>query len=361
MYRREKIRLFYVVWSIALAVVVVIIVTQRHETTTFYGLAETRETMINAESPVAIKRLLVMAGQEVRKGDLLVEFERPELTLKINEIRHERDELETKRYIRLEEIKAQINRIRAQKARKTSEIRGRIQQLEVRCQINKKICSDLTTVPDEIGDRDKNRSPLKIRIASLEEELALESGKLQVKMDFLLGVMNAPESPDGICMQRLQRELDLLLKERNKLYIFSPVSGVVGTVNVKVGEKVSPFEPVLTVHTRSPSYVKGFIHESAYNRIAVGDDVVVGSPARIDKEVRGTVVGVGSRIVELPERLRRRPDVQVWGREVFIKVPDNNILLLGEKIRISSPVRHKTGSVWVCNSKKIVFVSQQGG
>ena len=118
------------------------------------------------------------------------------------------------------------------------------------------------------------------------------------------------------------------------ILIFSPVTGVVGTVNAKEGETVAPFAAVLTVHTENPSYVKGFIHENVHNRIALGDAAEIIPLANGNKRVVGSVMGVGSRIVEFPERLRRRPDVQVWGREVLIKLPDDNGLLLGEKVRI---------------------------
>ena len=54
-----------------------------------------------------------------------------------------------------------------------------------------------------------------------------------------------------------------------------------------------------------------------------------------NNNVEGDVVGVGSRIVEYPVRLRKRQDIQIWGREVLIKIPENNAFLLGEKVRIS--------------------------
>ena len=50
--------------------------------------------------------------------------------------------------------------------------------------------------------------------------------------------------------------------------------------------------------------------------------------------VSGKIIGVGSRIVEYPIRLRSRTEVQIFGREVLIKIPTKNQFLLGEKVLI---------------------------
>jgi hypothetical protein len=58
----------------------------------------------------------------------------------------------------------------------------------------------------------------------------------------------------------------------------------------------------------------------------------------------GEVVGVGARIVEYPLRLRKRPDIQMWGREVQILIPPENRFLLGEKLVITPVTSRERGS-----------------
>jgi len=70
----------------------------------------------------------------------------------------------------------------------------------------------------------------------------------------------------------------------------------------------------------------------------VKDKVRVVSMANKSAATIGEVVGVGARIVEYPLRLRKRPDIQMWGREVQILIPPENQFLLGEKL-IITPVR----------------------
>ena len=89
------------------------------------------------------------------------------------------------------------------------------------------------------------------------------------------------------------------------------------------------------MHTRSPAYVEGYIHENAYSRISAKNKVRVVSMANKSAATIGEVVGVGARIVEYPLRLRKRPGIQMWGREVQILIPPENRFLLGEKLIIT--------------------------
>jgi hypothetical protein len=156
--------------------------------------------------------------------------------------------------------------------------------------------------------------------------------------------LNAPENPLEIQIQRLERELNMLLEEKNKLYIFSQVNGIIGSVLCKAGEQISPFESILTLHTKSPSYIKCFIHESASANLSVGRKVTVISLADSAYSVIGEVVGIGSRLVEYPRRLSRMLAVQTYGREVRVKIPEDNNLLLGEKVLVSIGDDVKQGS-----------------
>ena len=47
------------------------------------------------------------------------------------------------------------------------------------------------------------------------------------------------------------------------------------------------------------------------------------------------MLGMSSRIVPYPIRLLKMVDMPLYGREVMIRVPDKNGLLLGEKVTIA--------------------------
>ena len=55
-----------------------------------------------------------------------------------------------------------------------------------------------------------------------------------------------------------------------------------------------------------------------------------------DKTTIGVITGLGARIVEIPERLRRVPTSKLYGREVVLAISSDNTFLQGEKVIISN-------------------------
>jgi HlyD family secretion protein len=286
----------YFLWIVIIVILVIISLQYKGESTGFYGIADAREVVINSGNPVEIKKIHVVQGQSIKVGDTLVKLCRPELTMKINEITHHLRTMKTQKSVKVNRIKAQIKELQAQYER------------------NKKLTSELKSFKKEnnTASQDNNKNPLLLKIENLTRELRLASSPTQIK-----------------------DELNLLLEEQEKLTIYAQINGIIGSVNAKEGEKVSPFTPIITLHTKSPSYVKGYIHEDVYNKVTIGQKVTIASLSDVKNTTEGEVVGVGSRIVEYPVRLRKRADFQIWGREIIIKIPSENNFLLGEKVRIS--------------------------
>ncbi len=75
----KTIKPLYIIWLIALILVVMITLKYRGEFTKFYGLAESREISIRSENASMVKKVHVVPGQTVSKGELLIELQRPEL------------------------------------------------------------------------------------------------------------------------------------------------------------------------------------------------------------------------------------------------------------------------------------------
>src|SRR3989339_284893 len=84
---------FLVFWGLALLAVIFISRHFNKEADIFYGIADTREILVNAENSVEILKINVVEGQEVDKNTCLVELTRPELSLKINQIAHQLEEI----------------------------------------------------------------------------------------------------------------------------------------------------------------------------------------------------------------------------------------------------------------------------
>ena len=86
------------------------------------------------------------------KGTLLVELERPELTMQINEIAHQFEELKIQRQLKIENAKTRISQLDAQKALAVSEVDYEIKQIKARHNFNKKLTAELKSV-DKRGEK----------------------------------------------------------------------------------------------------------------------------------------------------------------------------------------------------------------
>lgn len=258
------------------------------EVSTFYGLVDTTETVVSAEIPVEIRRVAVTPGQAVHPGDTLLLLASGELEKSIAELRYGLNE-------------ARVNRIATDR-----EIQAKVAELEAQYNLNRRLLSQVRGQEPAGGEES---SPLRAAITGLRAVLDREE----------------------VSTADMEAYLAVLLRERDKLTVVAAEAGVVGSVHHRAGEKVPAFDALLTLHNGTPSSVRGYIHESAIGRVEAGRPVRVRSLAGTH-EVAGEIVGVGHRIVEYPIRLRKRPDIQIWGREVTIAIPPENRFLLGEKV-----------------------------
>ena len=56
------------------------------------------------------------------------------------------------------------------------------------------------------------------------------------------------------------------------------------------------------------------------------------SSSRPDIQNKGVVKTLGSRIVEIPPRLRKIKELKTFGREIIIEIPSDNPFLQKEKV-----------------------------
>ncbi|WP_413294550.1 DUF3616 domain-containing protein [Bdellovibrio sp. HCB185ZH] len=169
---------------------------------------------------------------------------------------------------------------------------------------------------------------LKSRYDKLNAEMHLRQQLAGVVKD--LDHLAPQADPLLVELEDTRKEISLIENRMKNLFVFAEVDGAVGAVNFKNGEKAPAFAPLITLVPLNPTYVNGYINENLSSTLTVGQTVEVSSTS--GKTVRGSVVSIGSRIVQIPERLLRIHTLVAWGREVVIKIPRNNGFLLGEKV-----------------------------
>ncbi len=73
------------------------------------------------------------------------------------------------------------------------------------------------------------------------------------------------------------------------------------------------------------------MNEGSKYSMEVGKQVMVESTNR-KYSIEGRVSEIGARIVEYPNRLKANQNIPMWGQELFIKIPDDNKFLNGERV-----------------------------
>lgn len=345
-------RVFYSVFCCVIILLIVITINIRQESTNFYGIAETKEMVINAEFGVEIKNMRITPGQTVYAGDTLVELRSPEIDLKVSEFTHLINEMNTRSKTQANLSKAELKQLKTENESRFIEILSEMQELQAQFEINRKLVQNLRSIRIDGSKEEINDSnPTLIRIENLKKELSRIEKSNFILEDNLHSQISFGVDPLQEMLKQYQDQLRLYKELKEKMFIIAPNNGVIGAVYYKKGEMVSAFDSIATLHSKSPSFIVGYIHENIYSSVVLGQKVNVRSIADKSNVVEGEIIGVGTRIVEYPLRLRNVQELLMWGREVTVKInPDNNFLL-GEKVIIS--IADKPGTV-----KKIINKSK---
>ena len=300
----------------------------------FRGIAESSETIISLPSPTEIVKIYVVPGQEIKAGDTIVVLNRPDLTLRLAELTRELDNIEGRSNLSSAEIDQKVADVKANLETRRLALTAEIRNLETEYESNKAISAKLKSLSNSKSKSDGNDA-MAMRIKSLKNELNLAVKSANEQIALLRGSSRLQKSSGKIDAANIRKEVAELRKQQLELTQIAKEDWVVGDVNVRDGEKVSSFAPIVTLAHKSPTLIRGYINEQIYQNMNLGEAVKVTTLAGNGKAVIGEVVGLSSRIVPFPTRMWKMPELPVYGREVTIKIPEENSFLLGEMVTIS--------------------------
>lgn len=325
-----------------------------NQTFVFFGFAENKEMEIRVEYPVTIAKIYATPGNEVKKGDILLELNRSRLALTQSDLNHSIARLQSQLILWETDIKGSINRLEAQKVARQSSIQSEIDQLESELALNQSLVKDLKSISPSTTNKESD--PNTVRIEGLKRELELAVQPINEEIRQLKQELYASENPLKIQIQKIENELGFVHKEEENLTLRAPSDGIVGTIYCKVGEQFSSFSTLLSFYEQTPTQVKGYVLEGLILNVNMGDEVSVNSTVQFQNTCIGKVVGMGSRIVEIPNRLQKNPFLKTYGREILIAIPTDNKFLQKEKVILKIPTasdQKKSGIV-----KSLAFPKQ---
>jgi len=301
----------------------------------FYGFAENKETDLSREHDVYVKDILVTQGQMVEEGQLLMIVERSDLQSKETELAYDVREKESELKAELASLKLKLSSIDQELQEYSTEYNTSVEQLKHKQKLLQDELAVLKTVPASTTTANA-KTELTIRELAekkqhFQQARALEREAVQQKIATLTAEYN-------LVQQRIASQQSSLQKQKTDLQILAPANGVIGNISTKKDELAKAFSNLMSFYQEKPTQVKGYVHESLILHVNLGDSLQVSSTLKPDKVVTGTVVGLGSRIVEIPERLRKMPSVKTYGREIIVDIPSHNNFLQKEKVSLNTDI-----------------------
>ncbi|MGI9326744.1 MAG: hypothetical protein ACR2PZ_16110 [Pseudomonadales bacterium] len=298
----------------------------------FYGIADDLEQTIRFAAPVDLIAYRQVAGQLVVQGEVIVEVAQPELEAQIRMLDEQVLALELSNRESRASIKAQIIELEADGQAALATVRAERQELLQRQRANRSFLADAST-----------DDPFALAIGSLQMRERAMRRSTAARVDDLNSQLAQAKRPLDAQIDELRKQQQELLRKREALTVRANADGRVGSQLFQLGDRIPPFEPIMTVHGMRPTFVKGFIHEQVFNDVQIAQTVWVRSAAQQSGDWYPAVIeSLGSRIVEFPLRLKVNPMAQAWGREVILKLQAQHQLLLGEKVEIqlAEPFTH---------------------
>lgn len=296
------------------------------------GITEVKEYKINSERSALIKTVRVVAGQQVKTGELLVELSSIELEMNIDKISNRIVLLKDEQQSKARLIQAQVDYLRADQGIPLEELETEIAQTKSEIQLNKKITKELAAGSDTSVWNEAD-NPLRVKLNALYKQKAQHKQAMVIK--------EADIRQEGFIEQQLlnnqikllEQELYLLKTERTNLVKYAGSDGVVTSVYVKPGEQVSSYTELLSITPVHPTTVIGYLAGKNNNTFSVGDSVRVSAYGNGSIRTTGRVIGYGA-VTQLPDILQKSTAVKAFGREVFIEIPASNNFANGEKVLI---------------------------
>ncbi|HRG64167.1 MAG TPA: biotin/lipoyl-binding protein [Saprospiraceae bacterium] len=294
--------------------------------TTFFGYAENKETQLSVDVPVKVKNIFVSPGQKVSKDQVLIELDLEATDLEIIQTRHQIAQLHKEARVKKSELLASVEKARTEKAAKMAALERELAEVQSKLDYQKSL-SSYKPGKDWNNPLEKNIVDIKAEIQSGKAAYDQLISSLQKSLS-----LSSPEEEEAL---GLEEKIKFLHYDRNKGSIKAPFDGLVGNVNCRTAEYIDGHVTLLSFYEIRPTQALAYVHESMSLSVNIGDSVEVVSAMHPNHTAKGIITGLGHRIVEIPERLRKIPEYKTYGLEVYIGLDAQNIFLQKEALKFT--------------------------
>ncbi len=299
------------------------------EIVSFYGFAENKETEINFNYPVVIGDIKVRPGELVKQGAPLIDLYRIKAKEVMADESYKIADLRAKETIWRTEMGNDLKELGLKKKLAVDKINTDIQKLRDQKEFDQSLYKDLKSVQAS----EKKYAPLSTKIIALERELAFLESSYVSQVKAIEKELSVGKNPYAIAVERLEAEQQFSEATKKQFsQITAPTDGVIGNIHCKEAEHIPSYKTLVTFYEPNPTLVKGFVQEDLLLHVSLQDTFIIRSTKNRKMNCKGAVIGLGSRIVEIPERLRKVVDIKTYGREVLVAISSDNEFLQKEKV-----------------------------
>jgi len=310
----------------------------------FFGFAENKETEINLDYPVKVNKIMVKPGDFIQAGTQMAALTQLALDKEINDEQLRINELSSEFATRKNDIESEIKVLESELQKAQKDIAVDIEKLEAEMKYTESLKEGLETIDIKPGEESKAFNASKIE--ALKDKSKNVALTYQARIQAMRLRIEDERGTYNSAVKRHNSDVGFAQEKLKKLDLKAPSNALVGNVHIKEGEYISSFKTMVTLYEPNPTLVAGFVHESMIVNVEVGDKFLIKSALNPENTCSGVVTGMGSRIVEIPERLRKIPELKTYGREVLISIPSDNKFLQKEKVVIyfDDPTGKETSS-----------------
>lgn len=321
--------LYYILLPILLFIIFKLAKNYGQETNLFFGSAENKETQINLDIPVLVNKIYVRQGQYVKKGDVLLEVSQSDLDEKQFNLDANITEWEIRKRMASKDWDEQILKLNNQKEDILKSAKKEIQLLQAEQNLNAGLLKNLKT-GIKIDSLGKNNL-IDYKIKAIQDELEWNLQALDKEITAKKTIRDSDKTFDA-GLDKFKQQKKFLDTKQNKLRITAPSDGLIGTIHCKEGENLGNYTTMISFYEQSPNVVVAYVPEGFLVHLKIGDSIEVRSNLHPQEIMKGIVSGLGYRIVEIPERLRKIPELKTFGREVLVQLPLPNPFLQNEAV-----------------------------
>lgn len=298
----------------------------------FLGVTYSKDYKVNAEKSAIIDLVNVVPGQTVQPGDLLVELTSQQLNLDIQKLKKEIELQKSEKLEKQKLLESEIQLLESEKRIIRNDIESEVSLIQNKIDLNRSITNELLKDRNVSMAKD-SLTALNLKIRSIRERGLLEIEAVNIKELDLKQDHQFDQSQIQARIDLTQQELDWKLEEAERLNKYATFAGVIENVYVKEGEQIEAFTSVVSINPLHPTSAVGYLVGKKDRDKALGETVTIQALEHNELFSTGRIIGFGS-VVELPAILQKSTSVQAFGLEVFIEIPEQNGLPVGEKIII---------------------------